>query len=85
MNKIEEYVRKHVLTSAAVRRGNFFYVCLSVLSRDGTILYGHGFSKFNPNDAQHGMPYDPLKGRIIAQGRAMKDLIAAAMAKAAVG
>jgi len=83
MNKIEEYVRKHALTSAAVQRGNFFYVAVFVVAKDGMVLTGHGFSKFNPNDARHGLPYDPLKGRIIAQGRAMKDLIVAAIAKAA--
>ena len=85
MNAIEEYVRKHAQTEDIVQRGSFSYVSLFVTAKDGTVLTGHGFSKYNPNDAQHGMPFSMVRGWMIAEGRAMKDLIAAAMAKAAVG
>jgi hypothetical protein len=82
MNKIEEYVRKHAQTQEIVQRGNFFYVAVFVAAKDGTVLTGHGFSKYNPNDTQHGMPFSITRGWIIAEGRAMKDLIAQAVAKA---
>ena len=83
MNKFEAYVRKHAQTQEIVQRGNFFYVAVFITAKDGTVLTGHGFSKYNPNDTQHGMPFSTTRGWMIAEGRALKDLIAAAMAKAA--
>jgi hypothetical protein len=75
LKQAKEYVSRHHTVVAFFSRGPYTFVRIEVrlLKRGEDIrIYGCGFAKYNPNDTDT-VPFSLLRGREIAEGRAISD------------